>query len=174
MTARRESSARESAEHLGTEHTQLDVTDAESIERAAAALGERYGQIDVLVNNAGISIGGSNADDVKRTIAVNLIGAMAVTGAFRPILSKHASIVMVSSGLGELSCLSPARRREFEDPKLSRNRLVDLMQQFVKNVENGTPRSQGLVVFRLQCLEGRAQCLYAHPRPRARGYGRPR
>jgi NAD(P)-dependent dehydrogenase (short-subunit alcohol dehydrogenase family) len=143
LTARRENEAREAAEHLGIDHMQLDVTDAQSIERAATALGERYDRIDVLVNNAGVSLGGSDVDVAKRTIAVNLIGAMAVTSAFRPILAEHASVVMVSSGLGELSCLSPERRRDFEDPNLSRHRLVDLMQEYIQNVEDGTYEAKG-------------------------------
>jgi NAD(P)-dependent dehydrogenase (short-subunit alcohol dehydrogenase family) len=143
LTARRENEAREAAEHLGTDHVQLDVNEAKSIERAATVLGERYEQIDVLVNNAGISLGGSGVDVAKRTIAVNLIGAMAVTSAFRPILAEYASIVMVSSGLGELSCLSPARRRDFEDPELSRDGLVALMQEYIQNVEDGTYEAKG-------------------------------
>jgi carbonyl reductase 1 len=84
-----------------------------------------------------------DAGVARRTIAVNLFGAMSVTDAFRPILSEDASVVMVSSGLGELSCLSAARRTQFEDPRLTRGRLVALMDEFVRDLGDGTYEAKG-------------------------------
>jgi NAD(P)-dependent dehydrogenase (short-subunit alcohol dehydrogenase family) len=143
LTARGEQAAQEAAAQIGVDSLQLDVTDQESRARAASELRERYGRIDVLVNNAGIAMKGFDADVARSTIDVNLLGAMAVTDALRPLFSDDASIVMVSSGLGKLSCMPADRKRQFEDPYLSRDRLVELSREFVQDVEDGTYEARG-------------------------------
>jgi len=89
----------------GARPLQLDVTDADSVARAAAAVGE----LDVLVNNAGVMVDDklpweSGVDAFRRTYEVNLFGVLAVTNAFLPALRGSAAprIVMVSSGTGSL------------------------------------------------------------------------
>ena len=116
LAARREEEARTAARKVGCDHLQLDVADGESIARAAAELRERYGALAALVNNAGVALSGFDAQVVRTTLAVNFFGALEVTDAFRPLLSADATIVMVSSGMGELSCLSRPLRQEFESP----------------------------------------------------------
>jgi NAD(P)-dependent dehydrogenase (short-subunit alcohol dehydrogenase family) len=143
LTARDETAAQRAAERLGVDWLQLDVTDDESRARAASVLRDRYGHIGVLVNNAGIALEGFDAEVARATIDVNLLGAMAVTDALLPLLSDHASIVMVSSGLGKLSCVSSDRRRQFEDMDLSRDRLVELTREFVQDVADGTYEARG-------------------------------
>jgi NAD(P)-dependent dehydrogenase (short-subunit alcohol dehydrogenase family) len=85
----------------------LDVTDSDTIATAAATVPE----LDVLVNNAGISLdtGGpvteTDVEVFRRTYETNVFGAVAVTNAFLPALrrSAHARIVNVSSGTGSLT-----------------------------------------------------------------------
>jgi NAD(P)-dependent dehydrogenase (short-subunit alcohol dehydrogenase family) len=85
----------------------LDVTDADAIARAATSVPE----LDVLVNNAGISLDTGAAvteTDVevfRRTFETNVFGVVAVTNAFLPALrrSAHPRIVNVSSGTGSLT-----------------------------------------------------------------------
>ena len=85
----------------------LDVTDADSIAAAAATVPE----LDVLVNNAGISLDtGTRITDTgvevfRRTYETNVFGVVAVTNAFLPTLrhSAHPRIVNVSSGTGSLT-----------------------------------------------------------------------
>ncbi|MGI9822937.1 SDR family NAD(P)-dependent oxidoreductase [Agromyces sp. Marseille-Q5079] len=80
-----------------------DVTDRASIEAAVAEVAERFGGIDVVVNNAGISAVGTVAenDDAEwtRVLDVNVIGMARVTAAALPWLrrSDAASVVNVSS-----------------------------------------------------------------------------
>ena len=88
---------------LSAEHQQLDVADEASIAALAASLrGERVG-LDVLVNNAGVALDGFDADGARRTVDVNCCGPLRVTDALTPCLRDGANVVMVSSGMGELS-----------------------------------------------------------------------
>jgi carbonyl reductase 1 len=143
LTARDAGRAANVAGELGVDHLPLDVTDPVGIDAAAGAVQERYGRLDVLVNNAGVLIDDFDASSAATTIDVNCTGAIRVTDAFRPLLSETARVVMVSSGLGELSCLSSARRKAFEDPALTRARLGELMQEFVDDVASGVWKSRG-------------------------------
>ncbi len=100
--------AGEGGEVLGVE---LDVTDAGTIDRAAAFVEERFGRLDILVNNAGITgdqaqqAGVGGLAEVRRVFDVNVFGVMAVTDAMLPLLlrSTGARIVNVSSSVGSLA-----------------------------------------------------------------------
>ena len=121
----------------------LDVSDSESIAAFTDQMRDKEAKIDILVNNAGVSLKGFNPDVVKQTLAVNFFGAMHLTDALLPLMSPTGRIVMVSSGLGALSCLSPNRQAEFLDPALTRDRLVTLVNEFHWDVEGGQYRAKG-------------------------------
>jgi carbonyl reductase 1 len=121
----------------------LDVTDAASIAALARRLGREGVQLDVLVNNAGISLKGFDAEVVRRTLAVNFFGATAVTDAVLPSLRDGGAIVMVSSGMGELSALSAPLRARFLDADLTRAGLIELVRSFEHAVERGRHVAEG-------------------------------
>ena len=108
LTARQEDKARAAAEEVGARPLQLDVSDPASVERAAAAVTKDPGDLDVLVNNAGIVIDGGVAgtdpdfDKLQETLDTNFFGAYRLTAALLPLLrkSEHPRIVNVSSGMG--------------------------------------------------------------------------
>jgi len=85
----------------------LDVTDPAGVAAAAASLPT----LDVLVNNAGISldtgstITATDLDTFRRTYETNVFGVITVTNAFLPSLrrSAHPRIVNLSSGTGSLT-----------------------------------------------------------------------
>jgi len=62
-----------------------DVTDPRQATSAVANAVERFGHIDVLINNAGYGIVGavaeSSADDVRRIYETNVFGLLNVTRA---------------------------------------------------------------------------------------------
>jgi NAD(P)-dependent dehydrogenase (short-subunit alcohol dehydrogenase family) len=86
--------------------TALDVTDPHSVEAAAAAAVDRFGRIDVLVNNAGSFLAGFfeelTTDQVRAQMETNLFGPMTVTRAVLPVLRRQHSglVISISSGAG--------------------------------------------------------------------------
>jgi NAD(P)-dependent dehydrogenase (short-subunit alcohol dehydrogenase family) len=143
LTARDGKAGRAAAEKLGIEFRQLDVTDAGEIAALARDLHREGRVIDVLVNNAAISMDGFDSRVVEGTLAVNFFGALAVTEALLPLIADGGAIVMVASGMGELHAYSPAIRARFADPKLTRDRLVALVGEFVDAVAAGTHGKAG-------------------------------
>jgi NAD(P)-dependent dehydrogenase (short-subunit alcohol dehydrogenase family) len=84
----------------------LDVTDPHSAEDAVAAAIERFGGIDVLVNNAGNFLAGFfeelTTEQVRSQIETNLFGPMTVTRAVLPVMRRQHSgvVISISSGAG--------------------------------------------------------------------------
>ncbi|MGY2284494.1 SDR family oxidoreductase [Pseudomonas gingeri] len=87
----------------------LDVTDEESVHRAAEHLSKEEGRLDLLVNNAGAALDRASPSEanlklLRATYEVNLFGVIAVTQAFLPLLrlSTLPIILNVSSDMGSL------------------------------------------------------------------------
>lgn len=86
--------------------TRLDVQDAISVEQAIAKGIERFGRIDVLVNNAGFGLFGvfesTTREKIREQFDVNVFGVMEVTRALLPHFRRNAAgiIINVSSGAG--------------------------------------------------------------------------
>jgi NAD(P)-dependent dehydrogenase (short-subunit alcohol dehydrogenase family) len=125
-----------------TEFATLDVTQRDQIQQLAHRVSSQGG-LDVLVNNAGISLNGFNADVARRTLEVNFFGAMNVTDAMLPAMRPGGRVVMVSSGMGELSYIHGAMRAEFDSQTLTRSSLVALMNSFVSDVAAGVHTQRG-------------------------------
>ncbi|MCP4121419.1 MAG: SDR family oxidoreductase [Bacteroidetes bacterium] len=81
----------------------VDVTDVQSIEKAATEVLLEVGNVDLLFNNAGIVIGKKFRDhtarDIDMTLGVNVAGVMHVTRVFLPDMMRQGSghIVNISS-----------------------------------------------------------------------------
>lgn len=124
LGSRNEASGREAAAEIGagTIALQLDVTDDASIAAAAAAIQEKFGRLDLLVNNAGVSFLGDRStplperarsglltnaplETVRRIYEINVFGVIALTQALLPLLRSTAGsrVVNVGSGGGSLA-----------------------------------------------------------------------
>ncbi len=99
--------------------------------------------IDTLVNNAGATFKGFNAQIATDTLEINYRGAVRVTDALFSRLAPNANIVMVSSGMGELSNLSPELRRRLLSPSLSRADVELIAEEFLSAVGRGAPAAAG-------------------------------
>ncbi|MFE6935015.1 SDR family oxidoreductase [Streptomyces sp. NPDC057699] len=133
----------EAAERLGARFVQLDITDDDSVEAAAAFVRKDAGRLDVLVNNAGIvgvrkPVGEVTGADMRSTYETNVFGAVRVTRAFLPLLEagKDSVVVNVSSGLGSLAATNDPTRVEFSvaalDYNSSKTALVMVTSQYAK------------------------------------------
>lgn len=85
----------------------LDVTDKDSITAAVAATLDTFGQIDVLVNNAGFGLNGpvEGATDaqIRRQFDVNLFGLIDMTKAVLPSMrAKGSGLILNISSIGGL------------------------------------------------------------------------
>jgi len=84
----------------------LDVTDPASVQAAVDAAVERFGRIDVLVNNAGNFYAGFfeeiTPEDFRAQLETNLFGPLNVTRAVLPVLREQRSgvVVTMSSSAG--------------------------------------------------------------------------
>ncbi len=85
----------------------LDLTDGESIGKLAAAVGERWPALDVLVLNAAMlgsltPVEHIDAKEYSRVLATNLLAPQALIAAFDPLLrrSERADIVALTSSVG--------------------------------------------------------------------------
>ncbi len=83
-----------------------NVADEATVERFAQLVIERYGRVDVLVNNAGISLicpaEETTASDYRRVMEVNLVAPFLLAKAFgrRMLEAQSGSIVNVASVAG--------------------------------------------------------------------------
>jgi NAD(P)-dependent dehydrogenase (short-subunit alcohol dehydrogenase family) len=95
-------------EGLSFETVVADVTDDSDVARLGDLVRDRGRRLDALVNNAGVAMSGPweeiTAAELRRQLAVNLVGAMAVTGACLPALraaqiSKRSWLMFCDSEL---------------------------------------------------------------------------
>ena len=95
-------------DELGDEHalgSMADVTDETAVVRAVAEGTDRFGRLDVVVSNAGISgeVGDfvdASSEMFERTLAVHVLGAFHVLKHTIPRISDGGSIIITSSVVG--------------------------------------------------------------------------
>jgi len=148
LTSRNENEGTAAARKLDPEgkdvlYHQLDITDSGSIATLAKDLPRLASQLDVLVNNAGIGSWGADRRASIHTIETNYFGSRDVTDALLPFIPDGGRVVMVSSGLGELSTLGRDLRPQFADPSLTRPALDSLVSSYLASLEAGETKRSG-------------------------------
>jgi NAD(P)-dependent dehydrogenase (short-subunit alcohol dehydrogenase family) len=98
LASRKPDKVEAAARELGAEFVAADVSSDEDCERLVAAHRERFGRLDVLVNSAGIGIGGRVEDMATKhwdlQFGVNVRGLFLVTRASIPLLRESRGIVV--------------------------------------------------------------------------------
>lgn len=145
---------------------QLDVTDFSSVASLAEFINNKFGKIDILINNAGVSGGNLNMDAMRASetphlreymtqkyesaaecIQINYYGAKRMTEAFIPLLQKSQSprVVNVSSSLGQLKDIPDRRIKDIlsDADNLTEEKVDGVLDEFLKDVKNGTLEAKG-------------------------------
>ena len=148
-SSRTEEAGREAEGELKTYgevvYHQLDVTSLESIRAMNAFIEQKFGKLDVLINNAGINYdtwqNSINADltEVRQTIETNLMAPWMLIQELLPLIRKSnfGRIVNVSSGAGTLASQT-GQRPGYSVSKLALNGLTLQFASLLK--------SQGILV----------------------------
>ncbi len=107
LGARREDRLMAVARELGGRGLPLDVRDLASLDASTAAVAAEYGQVEILINNAGLAAGlqplaQGNDDDWVQMMETNVLGLLRVTRAMLPLLRRapRAHIVNLGSVAG--------------------------------------------------------------------------
>lgn len=148
LTSRDERQGKEAADTLRAEGLeiadhQLDVTRRDHIEKIREFVAGEYGRLDVLVNNAGISLL-PEMDVIEvpietfvETLAVNFYGPLHMTRAFIPMMKaqNYGRVVNVSSIGGSLSLMITLRggMAAYRVSKAALNALTRLTAGAVKD-----------------------------------------
>ena len=109
-----ETAAKLKAEGIDAFPVKLEVTHAHDREAAANTIGEKFGKLDILINNAGVGPKDTvltprtvytTDEELQDIFGTNVFATIAVTRAFLPLLKKSEAgrIVNLSSILGSLT-----------------------------------------------------------------------
>jgi len=103
LGARREDRLMAVARELGGRGLALDVRDLASIDAFTAAIAAEYGQVEILINNAGLAAGlqplaQGNDDDWVQMLETNVLGLLRVTRAMLPQLRRAPLAHIVNLG----------------------------------------------------------------------------
>ncbi|MBO1511475.1 SDR family NAD(P)-dependent oxidoreductase [Metabacillus bambusae] len=113
----------------------MDINDQESIKHAALNINDRFGKLDVLINNAGVYLDENkellNMDPaiLENSMATNFFGAYYVIRSFIPLMEKqnYGRIINVSSEYGEMGEMSYQGKGAYKLSKLALNGLTQLI-----------------------------------------------
>lgn len=112
----------------------LDVTDQASVTDLAVWVAKELGRADVLINNAGISLGYKETlfdigpNDFEQVVQTNLVGAYNTSRTLIPLMqtNHYGRVVMVSSGYGAMAAMT-ARNGSYKISKLALNGLCQIL-----------------------------------------------
>ncbi|XP_043078071.1 carbonyl reductase 1-like [Puntigrus tetrazona] len=128
---------------------QLDICDQGSSLKLKKFLQEKYGGLDVLINNAGMAFKHSATEpfgeQAEVTMRTNFWGTLWVCHALLPILRPKARVVNVSSFVSKKSLdqCSAELQAKFRNKDLSEEELCLLMGEFVQAAQAGDHTAQG-------------------------------
>ena len=114
LTSRNADEGQRVARDLGVGYHQLDVASAESISALTAHMDAEFGQLDVLINNAGILLDRHDkildvpVEKMQTMFETNTLAPLMLIRALLPLMRKndYGRIVNVSSQLGSINNFS--------------------------------------------------------------------
>ncbi|XP_068126559.1 carbonyl reductase [NADPH] 1-like [Hyperolius riggenbachi] len=128
---------------------QLDINDPTSIRALRDFLKNKYGGLDVLINNAGIAFKVADTTpfgiQAEVTLRTNFFGTRDVCNELLPLVKPYGRVVNISSMAGPraLAQCSPQLQERFCSDTLTEEELIKLMEKFVEDAKNGVHQEKG-------------------------------
>ncbi|XP_077336052.1 carbonyl reductase [NADPH] 1-like [Lithobates pipiens] len=128
---------------------QLDINDLNSIRSLRDFLKEKYGGLDVLINNAGIAFKAADTTpfgtQAEVTLKTNFFATRDVCQELLPLIKPNGRVVNVSSMMSSMSLAkcSPELQGKFRSDTITEEELVKLMEKFVEDAKKGIHKDQG-------------------------------
>lgn len=135
------------------EFMQLDVTDDDSIERAAKDVEKDHGKLDILVNNAAVTLMDTTPmrKQINDCFDANATGTYLVTKAFEELLKNSklpARVVNISSGAGSIGQkLDPNNTSQIKNVEHYQYRASKAAMNMATACQIGTLEPFGIKVF---------------------------
>jgi len=132
----------------------LDLTDPDSIASTSKFIQDKFGRLDVLVNNAAICFNDPTLygkvphtpfeKQADITLRTNFFGTLSLTQTLLPLLRASSSprIVIIASAAGRLRG-SPEKINAIISEKLTVKQLEAMMSEFVRDAEAGEHVARG-------------------------------
>ncbi|XP_030058064.1 carbonyl reductase [NADPH] 1-like [Microcaecilia unicolor] len=128
---------------------QLDIDDLQSIRVLRDFLQQKYGGIDVLINNAGIAFKVADTSpfhvQAEVTLKTNFFATRDVCRELLPLMKPQGRVVNVSSivSVRALSGCSQDLQQKFRSDTITEEELVTLMEKFIKDTKDGVHSKEG-------------------------------
>ncbi|XP_044298140.1 carbonyl reductase [NADPH] 1-like [Varanus komodoensis] len=128
---------------------QLDIDDQQSIQTLRDFLKEKYGGLNVLVNNAGIAFKVADtapfAVQAEVTMKTNFFATRNVCKELLPLLKPNGRVVNISSmcAISALAKCSQDLQQKFRSDTITEEELVKLMEKFVEDTKKGVHEKEG-------------------------------
>jgi carbonyl reductase 1 len=113
------------------------VSSTESINQAVSEIKEKYdGQLDIVVNNAGVLIGEVTVEVARTTFAINYYGIKLLNEQLFPLIRKNGRIINVSSQLAAMVLYesSVVLQEKYTSPTLTIEELDQLVEDFISAI----------------------------------------
>ncbi|XP_053310694.1 carbonyl reductase [NADPH] 1-like [Spea bombifrons] len=136
-------------EGLSPHFHQLDINDLQSIRALRDFLKQKYGGLDVLINNAGIAFKTADTTpfgiQAEVTMKTNFFATRDACNELLPLIKPHGRVVNVSSmvSFSSLGRCSPKLQEVFRSDSITEEELVKLMEKFVEEAKQDIHQKEG-------------------------------
>ncbi|XP_068719027.1 carbonyl reductase [NADPH] 1-like isoform X1 [Montipora capricornis] len=118
----------------------LDITSLESVRKLRDHVRDKFGGLDILINNAAVLLEQKEIPCTERaetTIKTNYFGTLEMCNSFFPLLRPHARVVNVSSQKASLSSVSPSLQKQFTSTASTIPEITTLIEKYLSDSRDG-------------------------------------